>query len=539
MGRKSIYKNGKIFTADRERPFADSMIVEDKKILWIGNEADLIELGDESLDIIDLNNKRVIPGFVDAHMHPVTLADYNRQISCLPPKVNSIEELKRAIRNRRQKQRPGDWILGWGYDEGKFEEKRSPNRYDLDEGCDDAPVCLTRTCLHIRCVNSKVLQMAGITRETPDPEGGKIDRDENGEPTGILCENARFLVNDLLPVNSFEDNVENVLQLGDVLSSQGITSITDMGIFDDSNPKQIYEEAFRRGLKQRVGIYYPINFFKAQGAEEAFCAKGGMETEGQVQIKGLKLFGDGSVSGKTAWMNEPYPDTDGYCGMGNTTDEELEEAISFCKKHRCQLSMHAMGGRAIDRIVKRVAKEKCWTDENIKCLRVEHITEPSEESIELARDKNFGFVIQPIFQYCEIESYLANLGLERTKKTYPVRTLLDAGVQVCFSTDSPATSWASPSDPFPSIKSAVTRIAYDGTDCGMDQRISIQEAIELYTREAAQMCGFDKLGQLREGYYADFLVLSEDILEIEPNRVDQVCVEQTYIGGIKEYERRQ
>ena len=178
--RKTAYINGKIFTSDRENLHAEAMTVENGRITWVGAQADL-PAGPYD-ETVDLQGRRVLPGFVDAHEHPVMLADFSKKISSLPPKVNSIEELKQAIRDVREQQGPGKWIEGWGYDEGKLAEKRSPTRYDLDEGCSDSPVSIIRTCGHIRCVNSKALEMAGITKDTPDPQGGQIDRDENGEP---------------------------------------------------------------------------------------------------------------------------------------------------------------------------------------------------------------------------------------------------------------------------------------------------------------------------------------------------------------------
>ena len=126
--------------------------------------------------VTDLGGRQVIPGFVDAHMHPVMLADLTNQIAVMPPAITSMDDLAAAIRERRSRQKPGQWILGWGYDEQGFLEKRSPNRYDLDRGCDDAPVMITRTCVHIRCVNSAALRLAGIDRNTPDPPGGMIER---------------------------------------------------------------------------------------------------------------------------------------------------------------------------------------------------------------------------------------------------------------------------------------------------------------------------------------------------------------------------
>lgn len=147
------------------------------------------------------------------------------------------------------------------------------------------------------------------------------------------------------------------------------------------------------------------------------------------------------------------------------------------------------------------------------------------------------FVTQPIFMYAEIESYLTNLGEAWMKTCYPVRTMLDQGVQLCFSTDAPATSWAVPSDPFPCLKAAVTRRAYDDTDCGQDQRVDIETAVKLYTRESAKAAGFQKIGQLKEGYKAHFAVLDRNLFAVPTEEIDQVKVETLYINGKREYQR--
>ena len=178
-----IFINGKIFTSDSASPYADSMIVQDGRITWIGQKADL---PDTEGTVTDLGGKRVIPGYVEAHLHPDMLADFRKRITVMPPEINSIEELVSAIRRRREEQGPGEWIEGWGSDEQGLLEKRSPTRYDLDRGCSDAPVSMMRTCAHIRCVNSMALKLAGIDRNTPDPPVGEIERDENGQPTGVL-----------------------------------------------------------------------------------------------------------------------------------------------------------------------------------------------------------------------------------------------------------------------------------------------------------------------------------------------------------------
>ena len=529
--RKTAYINGKIFTSDRENLHAEAMTVENCRITWVGAQADL-PAGPYD-ETVDLQGRRVLPGFVDAHEHPVMLADFSKKISSLPPKVNSIEELKQAIRDVREQQGPGKWIEGWGYDEGKLAEKRSPTRYDLDEGCSDSPVSIIRTCGHIRCVNSKALEMAGITKDTPDPQGGQIDRDENGEPTGVLRESARNLVTPLIPETTEEQKVDLVVDLGKLLSSQGITATCDMGNLDPSDSYDTYMAAVKKGFCQKVGVYYMWEFFaddpKFQIPESRF------DRSQQIFAAGLKLIGDGSVSGRTAWMNEPYLDSD-ECGFPVCSDELMESAIAYCKEHHCQLSMHAMGGHAIDRIVDRVYPEEKWTEGDVPHLRMEHWTEPSESAIRKSAEKGLAVATQPIFLYAEIESYLTNLGVERMKKTYPIQDLLKAGVPFCFSTDAPATSWAVPSDPFPCIKGGVTRTAWDGTDCGPDNRVDIETAIQLYTREGARVAGIPEIGELKAGYHADFITLSEDILSVDPMKIDQVYVTATYVDGEKVYE---
>ena len=169
-------------------------------------------------------------------------------------------------------------------------------------------------------------------------------------------------------------------------------------------------------------------------------------------------------------------------------------------------------------------------------LRMEHWTEPSESAIRKSAEKGLAVATQPIFLYAEIESYLTNLGVERMKKTYPIQDLLKAGVPFCFSTDAPATSWAVPSDPFPCLKGGVTRTAWDGTDCGPDNRVDIKTAIQLYTREGARVAGIPEIGELKAGYHADFITLSEDILSVDPMKIDQVYVTATYVDGEKVYE---
>lgn len=524
-----IITNGKIFTCDADNPYAESMIIENGCVKWIGRVKDRPACPYPERD---LGARRVLPGFIDAHMHPVMLADMSRQISCLPPSVHSIEDMIGAIKSKRQNQEPGQWILGWGYDEGKLAEHRAPSRYDLDRGCCDSPVCMVRTCLHIRCVNSKALELAGINRDTPDPPGGVIERDEEGEPTGILRESARELVNRILPEKTEEDIVSDLEDLGKLLASQGITAICDMGNLGPGDHFHAYEKAASMGFSQKVAMYYMWEHF-ADNPDFHFPREY-MKKDRQIRLAGLKLIGDGSVSGKTAWMRQPYPGTEEY-GMSVCSRRLLESALAFCKAHQCQLAVHAMGERAIDWITEAISREQKWNQGREPHLRIEHGTDPSEQALEIASKCGFGIATQPVFLYSEIESYLNNLGTERTKELYPVKHVLEKGVKLCFSTDAPATAWAEPSNPFVSIKGAVTRRAWDGTDCGQKQRVDLETAIALYSRESAGIAGFETIGQLKEGFCADFVVLDQDIFELPPEELDQVKAAETYINGKRVY----
>jgi len=533
MNNLKAFVNGKIFTSNRDKLFAEAMIVSNKKITWIGDMRDIPQAVDET---IDLKGKCVIPGLIDAHMHPALLADFSKQISCLPPKVNSIAELAEAIAEVRKKQGQGQWILGWGYDEGKLAEHRSPNRYDLDKGSSDSPVYLIRSCEHIRCVNSMALKIAGITRDTPDPQGGEIEHDESGEPTGVLRENAKYLISPYLPPETLDNKINNVVDLGNLLTSQGIAGVADMGnLTSDDDNYLLYTAAVSKGFKQKVTVYYMWDFY--ENNKDFHIDKQRMARDQQIHVGGLKLIGDGSVSGKTAWMHEPYLGPGDEYGMPVYSDESMESAIKFVKENHCQIAVHAMGGRAIDRVVDRLYDEPEWMLDEVPGIRIEHITEPADTALKKAASRRIAMATQPIFAYCEIETYLNNLGAERTKKIYPYNRILNNGIKLCLSTDAPATSWAIPSDPFSNIKSAVTRIAYDGTDMGEEERIDVTTAILLYTIEAAEVCGFVDSGKLDIGYQADFVELSDDIFSIDPMDIDKINVDATYIGGEEVFKR--
>ncbi|MCI8608114.1 MAG: amidohydrolase [Firmicutes bacterium] len=536
-----LFQNARIFTSDQDYPEAEVLAVKDGKVAFVGSQEEFLRRGNfsEAAEVIDCGGKRMLPGLVDAHMHAIRLAGCCKQISVLPPLIHSMAELMEEIKKVRSRQTAEQWIEGWGYDEGKLLEGRAPNRYDLDSACSDAPVLLLRSCGHMCAVNSKVLEMAAIDRNTPDPQGGAIGRDENGEPDGLLYERAMNLVTDLRPEPTVEDMADNLLDLDRVLLSTGITAASDMGEGISYDYRQVYGRAIEKGMHIRVAGYY--KWEQVKDKKDFKLEPADMDPSNQFRAAGIKLIGDGSVSGRTAWCDVPYlkgTEEDGQeYGMPVCTIEEIDEALEYCKNHGCQLSIHVMGAAAIDRAVERTWQEKPWLDSDVPSVRLEHVAMPTAKAIRRCAAAGIGWATQPVFLYAEIESYLKNLGPERARECYPIADWKDAGVRFCFSTDAPATSWATPSDPWVCIKGAVTRRAWEGTDCGQRHRADTREAIRLYTAEAGTMLGFTHIGKLKEGYAADFILLDRDVLQINPEGIDQVQVEKTFMGGKLVYQR--
>lgn len=544
MKYDALIVNAKIFTSSDDTPSAQAMALKDGRIAWVGTdeEACKLNIARDSAEVMDFSAKSVLPGFVDCHMHAIMLADFATQISVLPPKIYSIEDLKQEIKRVRMEQEEGQWIFGWGYDEGKLAENRAPNKFDLDEACSDSPVLMQRSCTHIWAVNSKALELAGITRDTPDPAGGKIGRTESGEPDGILYENATGLVQKLLPKKNVEDMADDLVNLGNILVSQGVTTVTDMGEDVCDHYDEIYQLAVEKGFKNKVAAYVSWRFVDRCG-ETVVTESDNFHGNSQIRTAGVKLIGDGSVSGRTAWCDVPYLPADGResdgdkeYGMPVCTEEEILRAKRFCQENKCQLSIHCMGARAIDRAVDLTWETEPWmADDRIPSVRLEHVAMPSKQAIERSVKAGIAWATQPIFLYSEIESYQKNMQPERVGENYNLADWIEAGVKFAFSTDAPATSWATPSEPFANLKGAVTRKAWNGMDTGQRHKVDVETAIKLYTREAGMVAGFTDIGILKEGYAADFIVLDRDVLGLKAEEIDQVKVEQTWIDGKRVY----
>ncbi|MGM0420865.1 MAG: amidohydrolase [Bacillota bacterium] len=519
-----IFYNGRIFTANPDQETADMMVIEDGLITWVGIQSDFPNSAETIMDkpsheMIDLKGRRVLPGFIDIHMHASYLARDTKKIACLPPKITSIEDLQNKVREKKNKLPAGEWIEGWGYDEGKLAERRAPTRQDLDQAAPDHPVVIGRTCNHIAAANTKAMELLGF--------------DQADYPSGIFKEDDKLELYSRMPGKTLENDARLLADSSQHLFAHGITTISES--LAERHPRdnyEMYEKAVEMGLQQRALLYYSWANLKANktGDKVKKIAASHKNSAGQLQLGGVKILADGSVSGQTAWVNHPYLGSEDNYGLQTTSQEDLLEAAEFARENDIQLIVHAMGGRAIDFVLTTLAELDNWLEER-PSIRVEHAAMPSSKALEQAARNGIAFVSQPIFLFAEIESYLNNLGAERTRTTYPFRSILAAGVNLAFSSDAPATAWAKPADPFTALKSAVSRQAYDGTDTGQAERIDLATAIRLYTKKAANIAGIPGVGSLQSGCKADFIVLDRDIFSLASEQYDEVNVSATYLNG--------
>ena len=530
--KEQIFVNGKIFTGRSETEFVTAFMVADGKIAWVGDAKDI-----DPVHAIDLHGQTVLPGFIDIHTHPTYVAMTVDAVACTVPIVNNIPEMIAALRRHRNYGKgPNDWIEGWGYDESKLAEHRTPTTEDLDQVSTTQPVYVLRSDAHSGICNTRALQIAGITKHIPDPEGARFGRYANGEPNGVLEEHA---ANDVvLRVKSVEDYVTKVAALAGTAqhyNERGIVAVTDMmALTRPFDYLHVYRDAETKGFRQQAALYF--NWLDLK--DNLIPDLADEQHRGRIKFAGIKLFADGSVSGRTAWMCKPYR----HSGHGYSTlsDDDLNSAYEWARRNKVQVAVHAMGDQALHRVIDFFADKEPWLDHAVPSVRLEHATFLSEAQIRKMNDSKmtFGASTQIIFFFAEYDSYSENLADEEFQRAYPVRSFYNNIQHLGLSSDAPATTWADPDNVFISIKAAVTRKAYNGAAIVPEQSITVPQAVLLYTSRAATLARFDgSLGQIAPGFEASFTLLDRDIFTIDADELDRTQVQQTWIQGEKVYDR--
>lgn len=531
--KKTAFINGIILTIEEDNPKAHAILVTGERIAWVGSNEGITDLIDSETEVIDLEGKTLIPGFIDCHAHPLTFGLSLMAINCSSPPMYSVINIVNAFKEEASKKGVGQWLTGIGYDDFKLEEKRHPTRWDLDPVTPKNPVIIKRLCGHITVVNSVVLELAGITKNTKDPEGGRIDRNlETGEPTGVLRGAAMTQIRNIIPSHSPEDLRKAIHLMEEQFIARGVTSVSEAGV-DNPNYIQAYQKAIRDdGMPLRVNLMMST-LVQPELDKLGFMTGFG---DGKLKLGAVKILFDGSSSGRTAALTQPYEDDPASIGILYTSQEELYEKVKAAHMSGFQVGVHAIGDRAIKGVLDAYEKVLTELPENDHRFRIEHCGLNDPTIVSRIKDLGVIPVSQPIFLYGEGESYRAGWGEERVKWAYPMKSWLEAGIKPAMSSDCPATSGEELISPLLGIYVAVTRKTDRGQELGPEQKISAKDALKAYTLNGAYATFEDKIkGSIVAGKYADFAVLSQDPTNVPPEEIKDITVEMTVIGGRVEY----
>ena len=524
-----LLHNGKVFTADAMKSIHRAVAIRGNRIVAVGGNALLDRYS--ALRTIDLRGRLVTPGFNDTHIH--VRGNPRRHIEF--GGTASIQEFMEKVRAKAEELGAGEWITGYGWSEDEFAEKRNPTRWDLDEAASQNPVIIARAGGHSSVANTLALEIAGVDEATPQPDYGLIERDSEGRLNGIIREAADMVtrfVPDADPGELRRSLAENL----EALPAEGITSI----ILAGNSPsgfaewQSVYDE--RWGALPRATVQIRPS---GQSPEEmvAGVRASGLRTgqgDERIRVGAIKVFVDGGFTGPAAWTLEPYRDDPDYFGYGLYTDAELYDIVRPLHDDGWQMGFHAIGDAAIVRAVEaftRVLDESPRPDHR---HYLNHFTvTPPEETLRRMAEYNILVSQQPNFTYTLEGRYVRNLTDRRAAHNNPVRTVTDHGIFMAFASD------ILPIGPLVGLYAAVTRKGMSGQAYAPEaEAISMPDAITAYTRNAAYLTWEeDSKGTIEPGKLADLVVLSEDLLAIDPERTMGVEIDFTIIDGSVVYER--
>jgi predicted amidohydrolase YtcJ len=478
--------------------------------------------------VIDLEGRFVMPGFIESHAHPGQLGLSLKELDLRPSNVSSVADIVELVAATAKTAPPGSWIRGTGWDETYLEEGRGPTRQDLDAASPDHPVTLTRTCQHMRVVNSPALRLSGIHDSTADPAGGRLVRDATGEMTGLVQEAAMDLI--ASPPYTVHDYDEAVHLAQKAFISWGITTAHDLSTTADH--LRSYTRANRdKQLKIRIRPWlWALDQSGMSGVLE-HALQTGLTTgfgDDRLRIQGAKFTLDGSVGGRTAAVCCAFTDTEDT-GMLYLDNDDLVSHLKRATEGGFRVAIHGIGERALDQALealKRIDPEFVKNNRN----RIEHCALPSTTHLEQMKEKNLIAASSIAFLYHLGDSYLKALGKERVKRAYPQRTFLDYGIVAPGNSDTPVTN----GNPWEGIYAAVTRTTLSGTVLDDNENVTLEEAIRAYTTDAAY-ASFEEhsLGSLVPGAHADFQVLEKNPFDCEPEEWLQLSPTSVYSAGVR------
>ncbi len=518
--------------------FAQALLIgDDGKIVAVGTEEEVRAACTGSEELFDANGRTIVPGFNDSHQHL-----FNTGIALAAVRLQGVTSIAEVIERGRRyieenQPQPGEVIHGMGWNQDYFtDEHRLLSRHDLDQISTEHPIIFDRACGHILTCNTKALEMAGVTVDTVANAGGAIDQ-ENGELTGVFRENARSQVRCLMSERSLETKKRLLRTAIKHANETGVTSVQtcDVRLGDWESTLEAYNQVLAETPTLRA--YHQFSFMEPKGFQ-AFLDKGYRMGVGNDfnRIGPLKLFVDGSLGARTAYMRQPYADDPATRGIPTLTEEEIDTLVGMAVKNDTGVAIHAIGDAAIENVLNAYDKV-CVNGQNPLRLGVVHVQITDRPLLERFTKNDILALVQPIFLHYDTGIVEDRVGKELAATSYAFKTLMDLGVHTSFGTDSPVEDM----DPIANIYCAVTRQNLRGEPVGgfhPEECVDIYSAVDAYTIESAYASFDEKVkGRLMKGYFADLVILSDNIFTVQPNDILKVKVDATMVNGQFVYQR--
>ncbi|UCF60696.1 MAG: amidohydrolase [Anaerolineaceae bacterium] len=518
-----ILHNGVIHTLNKHLPRAESLAVYQDRILALGSDDEIKRLAGPNTDVINLNDRTVLPGLTDAHIHLEQYAFAQERINAEVPSMNScLEKVRQAVRQTE----PGRWILGHGWNQNEWD--RYGNTSDLDQVAPENPVYLTAKSLHAGWANSEALIRAGITTASPDPPGGHIQRDASGVPTGILFETAMEIMSEAVPEPSLDETINAIRKVQNKLWRYGITGLHDFDRSRCFQALQMLHKEHELGLRVIKNIPLDdIDHVINLGLRTGFG-------DDWIRVGNVKIFADGALGPRTAAMMEPYESELDNLGMEFYERDQLLKIFTRAGDGGLALSVHAIGDQAVHDVLAVFGELRQYeSDKGLEYLphRIEHLQLCHPDDLPHLVKHDIIASMQPIHATSDMDIANRYWGA-RVKHSYAWRTVLDAGATLAFGSDAPVES----ANPFWGLHAAITRQRRDGSPDKNgwipSERLNLHEALLAYTHGPAKVARMSMItGQFVEGYMADLIVLDKDPYECPPEVIGELLPAGTMVGG--------
>lgn len=512
-----IVHNGVIWCGMAEG-VVDALAIWQGKVLATGTRQEMETYRGAGTQLLDLQGQFATPGLNDAHLHLISVGLTLNWVDATPQAAPTLESLLDAIRHQAESTPAGTWIRARGYDQTKLDIGRHPLRSELDAVAPHHPVMVVRACGHVSIFNSEAFRLAGVDENTAVPEGGLIEQ-VSGALTGLVAENAQGLVRAAIPKASTDDMIDAIESAGNLLLSYGITSIMDAAVgqvagFDEIRAYNLAKLNNRLPVRTWLVLLGDPNVSIVPQSYEAGLVSG--VGDDMLKVGAVKIFLDGSAGGRTAWMSSPYLGDDNNTGVQILSDVELEALVLDAHTKGYQLACHAIGDAAIGQLITAYEKALEAIPDADRRHRIEHCGFSSDAQHQRMVKAGIYPCPQQVFIYDFGDAYVSVLGEERALSSYPLKTWKDLGLKPATGSDAPVCH----PNPFPNIYSMLTRKTAKGTVMDARERVSIEEALQVYTEYGAFSQKLETVkGRLIPGQLADIAVFSRNMLTASPEDI--------------------